>query len=122
VGANRLLTSALLRQVTLRLLARDHSRALHISKALLEAVGENPEAAGLKFQAPNTLQGLGVEAMTAKVLCERHNHALSPLDAEATRFFQALRDFDKDLRDAVESETPRYPWTETRLSDGCSSS
>jgi len=43
--------------------------------------------------------------MTAKILCERHNQALSPLDTEAARLFGVLRDFDQDLRDAAESKT-----------------
>jgi hypothetical protein len=72
---------------------------------VLLAAGGKPQIAGLRFQEPETLQGFGVEGMTAKILCERHNHDLSPLDAEAANFFSTLRDFDRDLRDSVESTT-----------------
>lgn len=62
-------------------------------------MGGNPEAAGLSFIEPGTLKPIGVEALTSKILCQQHNSELGPLDAEATRLFRALREFDLDLRD-----------------------
>jgi hypothetical protein len=81
------------------------SREHYISKSVMLAAGGKPQIAGLKFQEPETLQSFGVGGMTAKILCRRHNHDLSPLDAEAAHFFSTLRDFDRDLRDATQSVT-----------------
>lgn len=81
------------------------SREHYISKSVLLAAGENLAVAGLRFQPANTFQSFGVEAMTAKVLCENHNQALSPLDNEAAQFFTTLRQFDQDLLDSASSVT-----------------
>jgi hypothetical protein len=67
-------------------------------------MGGKPAAAGLSFIEPGTLKPLGVEALTSKILCQEHNSHLSPLDAEATRLFRALREFDSDLRDGNEAK------------------
>lgn len=75
------------------------SREHYFSRALLEAAGGRPEAAGFPFQEPGVIQGFGLEALTAKILCEAHNSELSSLDAEVTQFFRALRESDRDLRD-----------------------
>ena len=81
------------------------SREHYVSKSVLLAAGGKPQIAGLKFQEPDALQSFGVEGMTARILCERHNSDLSPLDVAAADFFSTLRAFDRDLRDAVDSTT-----------------
>jgi hypothetical protein len=66
-----------------------------ISKAVLLEVSVDGEtfitnAAGL----PMSGRWVPAETYAAKVLCERHNRALSPLDREAQRFFQLLEQID----------------------------
>lgn len=61
-------------------------------------MGGKPEATGLSFIDPGTLKPIGVEALTSKILCRHHNADLGHLDAEATRLFRALREFDFDFR------------------------
>lgn len=68
----------------------DHklSREHYISQALLKELGGAPIVSGLPWQqGPNKL---GSKTMAAKVLCERHNGMLSPLDQVGGRFFKAL--------------------------------
>jgi hypothetical protein len=77
------------------------SREHYISKGLLGLMGGTVDVAGLSFQQPDTLRGLPEKSLTAKALCERHNHALAPLDAEVARLYEALRDFDAGLRDSA---------------------
>lgn len=43
---------------------------------------------------------LTVTSLASKMLCERHNHALSPLDSEALKAFKALRRFEANYRDS----------------------
>jgi hypothetical protein len=45
---------------------------------------------GMPWQKVPVLH-ISPDALTAKVLCRRHNEALSPLDSEALRVFEALR-------------------------------
>ncbi|WFU36314.1 hypothetical protein QA635_18635 [Bradyrhizobium brasilense] len=58
----------------------------------------------MPWQAPGATQGLPISAMVANILCERHNNALSPLDAEAGRFFSILAGIE-----ANEGRAYRHP-------------
>jgi len=75
------------------------SKEHYISKGLLVEMGGKPQIAGFKFQTQDTLRRVGVEALTSRILCKRHNNCLSPLDTEAQRCLGALRTFDADLQD-----------------------
>jgi hypothetical protein len=77
----------------------DISREHYISKALLIEMGGKPQVAGFSFQPQDTLRKIGVEALTSRILCKRHNNCLSPLDTGAQRCLGALRAFDADLQD-----------------------
>jgi hypothetical protein len=44
----------------------------------------------MPWQQPSASQDLSTEALTANILCERHNNALSPLDSEAELLFRNL--------------------------------
>jgi hypothetical protein len=71
----------------------DISREHYISASVLEQIAASEKAvniSGLPFLAPGETKALSVESLTAKILCQRHNSALSPLDQEAGRFFQSL--------------------------------
>jgi hypothetical protein len=71
-----------------------------MSAAVLRRIaGQNITITGPKGR--RTLR-IDNDALKTKHLCKRHNSALSPLDAEAGRLFQALRDADVALRDEAE--------------------
>ena len=46
---------------------------------------------------PGTMRAGSVSSEAARILCEAHNSALSPLDAVARRFFKAIDDATSDL-------------------------
>jgi hypothetical protein len=43
------------------------------------------------------LKSIGINSLTANILCSSHNHALSPVDAEGIRAFHAIRRFEEIL-------------------------
>ena len=68
-----------------------------MSRSVLGAVRKGgygfPECHGSAGQMLDT----SPSSLTAKILCKRHNEALSPLDAEAADFFGVLRQAVTDL-------------------------
>jgi hypothetical protein len=75
----------------------DISREHYISRDVLAELGPTITIHGLPWLAPDERRVVGIESLTAKILCRRHNSALAPLDAEAGRFFRALREIDENL-------------------------
>lgn len=71
------------------------SREHYISEAILKEFSEF-WIAGFPWQAPNEISSPGFKALTSKILCRRHNSALSPLDTFALKAFRAF------------TEAPRY--------------
>jgi hypothetical protein len=69
-----------------------------LSAAIMRAVGGNEHSkfSGLAWQA-GAESSLPWQVLGSKVLCERHNAALGPLDAVATQFFEVLRHYETDL-------------------------
>jgi hypothetical protein len=67
------------------------SREHYISRTILQ---EFPRilVSGLRWQKLGEVLEPGIDAMTVKILCSRHNSALSPLDALALRAFRAFID------------------------------
>jgi hypothetical protein len=63
------------------------SREHYVSASVLEQLGGALDVSGMPWQAPDQTQKLTINNLTAKILCTRHNNALSPLDAEAAKFF-----------------------------------
>lgn len=72
--------------------SRRISREHYISKALLDVLGGGGpvKVSGLRWVAPAPTKEVGAKAFCSKVLCTRHNQALSPLDRAGARFFEAL--------------------------------
>jgi hypothetical protein len=71
----------------------DISREHYLSANVLEQIAASEKAiklSGAPFLAEGESKALPVQALTAKILCQRHNTALSPLDQEAGRFFDIL--------------------------------
>ena len=61
-------------------------------------MGGDAEVSGFTWLEGQSLR-LPAEAIAANILCQRHNSAFSPLDQEASRLFEVLRDFDAALGD-----------------------
>ncbi len=65
------------------------NREHYVSKVLLKKFGTKFWTEGLPWlEAPKQL---GESAFTSRVLCKRHNEALSPLDATIGKFFDVIR-------------------------------
>jgi len=69
----------------------------YISRTVLDAIGGGGAVhiGGLAWQPPDTVQTIGINALVSKVLCEKHNAGLSPLDKTAGRLFRAIDGVDK---------------------------
>lgn len=65
------------------------SREHYVADAVLRMVASQPVMAG--FRGGRSI--VGAANMVAKVLCQRHNEMLSPLDGLAKRWVEALRAF-----------------------------
>ena len=72
------------------------SKEHFISRTLLNQIQLNRTAkiAGLKWQDEETFDVVGLNGLSAKVLCERHNSALAPLDTEIGKFAKTIKEFD----------------------------
>lgn len=53
---------------------------------------------GLRWQEPKTFNVIPISRLTSKVLCERHNNALSFLDATVDKFARTIQKFDHGFR------------------------
>ena len=85
-----------------------------ISRGLLTQLNNNSAIiAGLAWQPKAKFNRIGINSLASKVLCVRHNTALSSLDGPVIRLSQALEDFD----DALANETSVIN-TELRLFSG----
>jgi hypothetical protein len=62
-----------------------------MSRAVLQEIGPKVRVGGVPWLPPGERKEIGINSLKARILCSRHNNALSPLDAEATRFFATLR-------------------------------
>ncbi|WP_334387427.1 hypothetical protein [Bradyrhizobium sp. AZCC 2262] len=51
---------------------------------------------------------LAIDNLASKILCKRHNEALSPLDAEAGSFFRSLTEALADLERSSTSRKPNF--------------
>jgi hypothetical protein len=73
--------------------SREISREHYVSRAVLECMPGNGTIRihGMPWLAPGEAKEVGVDSVTAKILCSRHNSALSELDDQAARFFRTFR-------------------------------
>ena len=72
----------------------------------LEEPGKALGVSGAPWLKAGEVGKTSVANLTAKILCERHNEALSPLDAEAAHFFSVLREAVNDLNRKTISRKP----------------
>jgi hypothetical protein len=75
------------------------TREHYFSRNILSTMGSG-RVSGFAWQSGETKE-LDFASLTSKILCDRHNSALSPLDAEAGELFMALGEIDAALADAA---------------------
>ncbi|MBI4818894.1 MAG: SEC-C domain-containing protein [Deltaproteobacteria bacterium] len=68
-------------------LSREHYFSKNLLQSLTNAGVVEPR--GL-FSGPNDPKKIGINSLTAKILCEGHNSVLSPLDMVGGRFFEVF--------------------------------
>jgi hypothetical protein len=74
------------------------SREHYVSRAVLEELSEPTVAIdGFHWQAPGEQKAVGINSLTAKILCSRHNSALSLLDTEAVQFLRTIKSIHASL-------------------------
>ncbi len=69
----------------------------YMSKAVLAAIGSDVSVNGVPWLQPGERRIVGINNLTAKILCGRHNSALAPLDQSAGIFFAKLQEIFLDL-------------------------
>ena len=87
------------------------SREHYVSKSVLHQIKYNGDAIrirGAPWVKDNEHRDMTIDSLTANILCERHNSALSPLDAEAGRFFRILTEILVDLNRKTLSRKPHF--------------
>jgi hypothetical protein len=85
------------------------SAPLTLSDAVLRALSHTGivEVNGLGNKGPDEFLSVPIAAFKSKVLCERHNAALSPLDAIGLRFFKSFSTLNAELRDKLKKPRNR---------------
>jgi hypothetical protein len=71
-----------------------------ISQGLLKQIELNKTAkiSGLRWQEPNTFNIVPLKSLASNILCDRHNSALSALDAAITNLSDAIRRCDSAFK------------------------
>lgn len=79
----------------------------YISKSLLTEIGNTVSAGGFPWSGPTpeTQKIVGINSLTANILCKRHNTALSELDKHAGKFMRVLKAISHDL----DNNAPHIP-------------
>jgi hypothetical protein len=82
------------------------SREHYMSSSVLQQLGTTLRVSGMPWLSSGETLDTSVASLTAKILCKRHNEALSPLDTEAAEFFSVLRQALIDLKRKTLSRKP----------------
>jgi hypothetical protein len=69
----------------------------YISKSVLEVLGDQIKIEGMPWLQKGEERAVGLNSLTANLLCSRHNSALSTLDDEAGRFSRHIDQIHRDL-------------------------
>ncbi|MBR1132542.1 hypothetical protein [Bradyrhizobium iriomotense] len=88
--------------------SQDISREHYVSKAVLDQIGDTLRVGGMRWLDKDEILETSAASLTAKILCSRHNAALSPLDAEAALFFRQLREVHTDLDRQTLARKPKF--------------
>jgi len=65
----------------------------YVSAMVLRTIGPTLRVSGFSWVKGDMSKDIPIEQFTSRVLCTRHNRALSPIDSEAGRFVRCIRDF-----------------------------
>jgi hypothetical protein len=80
-------------------LSREHAISHAVLRELANERGFS-KVKGLRWQGKdNEFEFFPTTALASKVLCKRHNEALSPLDTIGVRFFNTFNRIDDEIRD-----------------------
>jgi len=79
-----------------------------MSESVIKQLGAPIHVSGMPWLRPGETREIGVGSLTAKILCKRHNEALSPLDSEAGLFFSILKKALIDLNRNTLSRKPIF--------------
>jgi hypothetical protein len=73
------------------------SKEHFVSENLLQQIQFRGTAkvAGFRWQEPETFDVVSLKGLASKILCDRHNASLSPLDAEMGRLMETVKVFDQ---------------------------
>jgi hypothetical protein len=99
------------------------SREHFVSASVLSHLGgQNVSLSGVPWLAVDETKDLPINAMTAKILCKRHNEAFAPLDAMAGKFFaySGLSIMTPGTRELYRDATDGIYSAAKNLSCGCS--
>jgi hypothetical protein len=88
--------------------SKQYSREHYISRSVLEQLGAPIRVSGMPWLRPGETREIGVGSIAAKILCNRHNEALAPLDSEAGLFFSILTKALSDLNRKTLSRKPIF--------------
>jgi len=79
-----------------------------MTESLLKAIAldDEIEVVGLPWLKPANSKVVGTNALTARILCVRHNTALSGLDATALRFFQTIEQIHANFGEDLSHQHP----------------
>jgi hypothetical protein len=81
----------------------------YLSRHVLEVLGPTIDLEGLPWLKEGEHKTVGIDSLTANILCVRHNSCLSPLDTEAGRFFGRLDEIDAILaKKSLSKKVHRY--------------
>jgi len=69
-------------------LFRGLSAEHYMSRSVLEALGDTVAIGGAPWLGRGEQREIGINKLTAKILCSRHNTALFPADTAAGEFFE----------------------------------
>jgi hypothetical protein len=88
--------------------SQDISREHYVSASLLRQIGSAITIFGAPWLAAGETKSFAIDNLTSKILCRRHNEALSPLDQEAGNFFRSLAQALADLERNSTSRKPNF--------------
>lgn len=88
----------------------DLSREHYISSALLKRLSIDGKVTvdGFPWQDSGAISKVAPASLTGKILCRRHNLALSPLDAVASRLFERIDQFHHEIVDIARKDQNRF--------------
>lgn len=75
----------------------------YISESVLELfkTKETVKITGVKWIPQETFKIVGINSLTANILCTKHNSDLSQCDSAALSLFKSIKDFDADFNSAT---------------------